>query len=142
MAITALNTCIYIYDTTPVRGKTLFPWRFPDASSLASGYLIADLQGNPPHKPSLRHVWIIAGFMHSVIAEGSEAEVWIKSLHSIDDAEVYNIIKNSRPQLESWQNKAIEDWKAQHPGEEPEKNWNLSMDGLMKNKSKGEGKCI
>ena len=35
----------------------------------------------------------------SVIAEGNEAEVWIKSLHSLDDAEVYNNIKNSRPQL-------------------------------------------
>lgn len=68
----------------------------------------------------------------SVIAEGSEAEVWIKSLHSFDDAEVYNNIKNSRPQLEDWQKKAVEEWKAQHPGEEPDKNWNLSMDGLMK----------
>ena len=68
----------------------------------------------------------------SVIAEGSEAEIWIKSLHSFDDAEVYNNIKNSRPQLEDWQKKAVEEWKAQHPGEEPEKNWNLSMDGLMK----------
>ena len=67
----------------------------------------------------------------SVIAEGSEAEVWIKSLHSLDDAEVYNNIKNSRPQVEFWQKKALEEWKAQHPGEEPEKNWNLSMDGLM-----------
>lgn len=68
----------------------------------------------------------------SVIAEGSEAEVWIKSLHSFDDAEVYNNIKNSRPQLEDWQKKAVEEWKAQHPGEEPDKNWNLSMDTLMK----------
>lgn len=67
----------------------------------------------------------------SVIAEGSESEVWIKSLHSLDDAEVYNNIKNSRPQLEAWQKKALEEWKAQHPGDEPEKNWNLSMDGLM-----------
>ena len=67
----------------------------------------------------------------SVIAEGSEAEIWIKSLHSLDDAEVYNNIKNSRPQIEAWQKKALEEWKAQHPGEEPEKNWNLSMDGLM-----------
>ena len=67
-----------------------------------------------------------------VITEGSEAGVWIKTLHSLDDAEVYNNIKNSRPQLESWQKKAVEEWKAQHPGEEPEKNWNLSMDGLMK----------
>ncbi len=68
----------------------------------------------------------------SVITEGSEAEVWIKSLHSFDDAEVCNNIKNSKPQLETWQKKAVEEWKAQHPGEEPEKNWNLSMDGLMK----------
>ncbi len=44
----------------------------------------------------------------SVIAEGSEAEVWIRSLHSFDDGEVYNNIKNSRPQLESWQKKALE----------------------------------
>lgn len=56
----------------------------------------------------------------SVIAEGREAEVWIKSLHSFDDAEVYNNIKNSRPQLEDWQKKAVEEWKAQHPGEEPD----------------------
>ena len=68
----------------------------------------------------------------SVIAEGSEAEVWIKSLHSFDDAEIYNNIKNSRPKLESWQKEAVEEWKEQHPGKEPEKNWNLSMDGLMK----------
>ena len=67
----------------------------------------------------------------TVIAEGSEAEVWIKLLHSFDDANVYNNIKNSRPRLEPWQKKAQEEWKAQHPGEEPDKNWNLSMDGLM-----------
>ena len=35
--------------------------------------------------------------------------------------------KNSK----AWQKKALEEWKAQNPGEEPEKNWNLSMDGLM-----------
>lgn len=68
----------------------------------------------------------------SVIAEGGEAEVWIKSLHSFDDAEVYNNIKNSRPQPEPWQKKVLEEWRIGHPGEEPEKNWNLSMDGLMK----------
>lgn len=68
----------------------------------------------------------------SAIAKGDEMEVWIKMNHSFDDAEVYNNIKNSRPQLQDWQKKATEEWKAQHPGEEPEKNWNLSMDGLMK----------
>ncbi len=65
----------------------------------------------------------------SVIAEG---EVWIKLLHSFDDAEIYNNIKNSWPQLEPRQKKALEEWKAQHSGEEPEKNWNLSMDELMR----------
>ena len=60
------------------------------------------------------YVYRFSDGMVSVIAEGDEAAVWIKSLHSFDDAEVYNNIKNSRPQLEPWQ-----------------KNWNLSMDGLM-----------
>ena len=66
------------------------------------------------------YVYRFSDGMVSVIAEGDEAAVWIKSLHSFDDAEVYNNIKNSRPQLESWQKKALEEWKAQHPGEEPD----------------------
>ena len=33
--------------------------------------------------------------------------------------------------MEDWQKKGIEEWKKTHPGEEPDKNWNLSMDGLM-----------
>ena len=70
--------------------------------------------------------------MVSVITEESVEEVWIKSLHSFDDAEVYSNIKNSRPPLDMVQKRDVEKWKAQHPGEEPEKNWNLSMDGLMK----------
>ena len=49
----------------------------------------------------------------SIIAEGSEAEVWIKSLHSLDDAEVYNNVKNSRPQLQPWQKKALEELDGQ-----------------------------
>lgn len=77
------------------------------------------------------YVYRFNGGTVSVITEGDEAAVWINSLHSFDDAEVYNNIKNSRPQLESWQKKALGEWKAQHLGEEPEKNWNLSMDGLM-----------
>ncbi len=67
-----------------------------------------------------------------VIAESDETAVWIKTNHSLDDAEIYNNIKNSRPQMESWQKKAVEEWEARHPSEELEKNWNLSMDGLMK----------
>ena len=60
----------------------------------------------------------------SVIAEGSDAEAWIKSLHSFDDAEVYNNIKNSRPKLEDWQKKVMEEWRAQYSEEEPEKTGN------------------
>ena len=57
------------------------------------------------------YVYRFSDGMVSVIAEGDEAAVWIKSLHSFDDAEVYNNIKNSRPQLEPWQKKALEEWK-------------------------------
>ena len=46
------------------------------------------------------YVYRFSDGMVSVIAEGDEAAVWIKSLHSFDDAEVYNNIKNSRPQLD------------------------------------------
>ena len=66
------------------------------------------------------------------IITAKEAEVeMIKRLHALDDAEVYNNINNSRPPIEPWQRKALEEWKKAHPGEEPEKNWNLSLDGLL-----------
>lgn len=68
----------------------------------------------------------------SIIAERDKAAVWIKMLHSLDDAEIYNNIKNNRQQLQNRQKKVLEEWKAQNLGKELEKNWNLSMDGLMK----------
>lgn len=55
----------------------------------------------------------------------------IKMLHAMDDAEVYNNIKNSKPQTEDWQKATIEKWKAQHPGMEIEKNWNISLNELV-----------
>lgn len=79
-----------------------------------------------------KYVYKFVDGTSSVIAEGDKATFWIKTLHSLDDAEVYNNIKNSRPPLDAAQKKAVEELKAQYPGEEPEKNWNLSMDGLMK----------
>ena len=54
----------------------------------------------------------------------------IHLLYSMDDATVYNNIKNSRPPIENWQKPGIEQWKKQHTGEELPKNWNLSLDGL------------
>ena len=35
----------------------------------------------------------------------------IKMLHSMDDAEVYNNIKNCKPAVQDWEKPAIEDWK-------------------------------
>lgn len=55
----------------------------------------------------------------------------IKILHAMDDAEVYNNIKNSKPQTEDWQKAVIEKWKMQHPGAEIEKNWNMSLNELV-----------
>lgn len=55
----------------------------------------------------------------------------IKMLHAMDDAEVYNNIKNSKPQTEDWQKAVIEKWKMQHPGAEIEKNWNMSLNELV-----------
>lgn len=55
----------------------------------------------------------------------------IKMLHAMDDAEVYNNIKNSKPQTEDWQKAFIEKWKMQHPGAEIEKNWNMSLNELV-----------
>ncbi|WP_102343591.1 sigma-70 family RNA polymerase sigma factor [Galactobacillus timonensis] len=64
-------------------------------------------------------------------------ELDIKMLHALDDAEVYNNIKNTRPPVEDWQKKAIEEWKNSHPGEEPAKNWNLSLDQMTANEDEG-----
>lgn len=64
-------------------------------------------------------------------------ELDIKMLHAMDDAEVYDNIKNSRPPVEDWQKPAIEEWKKNHPGEEPPKNWNLSLDQMTADDSEG-----
>lgn len=65
------------------------------------------------------------------VTKGEVSPDLIKLLHAMDDAEVYNNIKNSRPPLMSWQKKERDEWKKKHPGEEPEKDWNLSLDCLM-----------
>lgn len=73
---------------------------------------------------------------HSVTGEVFEytpedlGEENVKLLHIMDDAIVYNNIKNSKPPIEGWQKEEIEQWKSQHPGEEPPKNWNVSIDGF------------
>jgi len=55
-------------------------------------------------------------------------EADIKLLHSLDDAEVYNNIKNSRPPLTEAQKAEKKQWELEHPGETYPANWNLSLD--------------
>lgn len=62
--------------------------------------------------------------------EDGVTEMDIKSLHALDDSEVYYNIKNSRPQLTTEEKIAVKDWEDKHPGEEIPKNWNLSIESL------------
>ena len=55
-------------------------------------------------------------------------EADIKMLHSLDDAEVYNNIKNSRPAMTAEEKARKKVWEAEHPGEIYPANWNLSLD--------------
>ena len=55
----------------------------------------------------------------------------IKMLHSMDDAEVYNNIKNCKPAVQDWEKPAIEDWKDKHPNEELPKRWNISINEIV-----------
>lgn len=57
-------------------------------------------------------------------------EIDIKTLHSLDDHEVYNNIKNSRPTMNDTQKDAIKKWESAHPGEVAPKNWNISIDAF------------
>lgn len=60
--------------------------------------------------------------------EDDVTEADIKLLHSMDDAEVYNNIKNSRPPMTEDQKAEKRVWEANHPGEKYPANWNLSLD--------------
>ena len=60
--------------------------------------------------------------------EDDVTEADIKLLHSMDDAEVYNNIKNSRPPMTEDQKAEKRVWAANHPGEKYPANWNLSLD--------------
>lgn len=60
--------------------------------------------------------------------ENGITEADIKLLHSMDDAEVYNNIKNSRPPMTAKEKAEKKRWEADHPGETYPANWNLSLD--------------
>ena len=55
-------------------------------------------------------------------------EVMIKSLHAMDDHEVYLNVKNGHPPMTAEQKVAKKEWEVAHPGEKYTMNWNLSLD--------------
>ena len=60
--------------------------------------------------------------------ENGVTEADIKMLHSLDDAEVYNNIKNSRPPMTSEEKVKKQRWQEGHSGERYSAGWNLSLD--------------
>ena len=57
-------------------------------------------------------------------------EAWIKTLHSLDDHEVYLNCKNAKPPMMDAQKAEKREWEEEHPGEKYMKNWNLSLNYL------------
>lgn len=62
--------------------------------------------------------------------EDGVTEAWIKTLHSLDDHEVYMNCKNSKPPMTDAQKAEKRAWEEEHPGEKYMKNWNLSLNYL------------
>lgn len=60
--------------------------------------------------------------------ENGVTEAWIKTLHSLDDHEVYMNCKNSKPPMTDDQKAEKREWEEAHPGQKYMKNWNLSLD--------------
>lgn len=60
--------------------------------------------------------------------EKDVTEVDIKLLHSIDDAEVNNNLKNSRPKPTEKVKQQMREWEEQHPGEKAPRNYNVPLD--------------
>ena len=55
----------------------------------------------------------------------------IKMLHAMDDAEVYNNIKNTKPAIQEWEKPVIQEWKSKHPYDELPKRWNYSINEMV-----------
>ena len=67
---------------------------------------------------------------YNVIKPGEDGitEVMIKSLHAMDDHEVYLNVKNGHPPMTAEQKAAKKEWEEAHPGEKYTMNWNFSLD--------------
>ena len=55
-------------------------------------------------------------------------EEGIKRLHRLDDNEVYNNVKNSKPPIQDWEKPFIEEWKKAHPYDDLPSRSNVSLD--------------
>lgn len=71
--------------------------------------------------------------VHITLEEGKDdvTAEHIKLLHALDDAEVYNNIKNSKPSIQEWEKPAIKEWKLNHPNDELPKRWNISINEMV-----------
>ena len=52
----------------------------------------------------------------------------IQRLHRMDDNEVYNNVKNTRPPIQDWEKPILEAWKKAHPDMEPPTRMHISID--------------
>lgn len=71
----------------------------------------------------------VTGEKFRISAEEYGAET-VSLLHRMDDSEVRNNLSAGKPGIQKWQEEAVRQWKGQHPGEEPPKNWVLPLDSL------------
>ena len=62
----------------------------------------------------------------------------VRLLHAMDDAEVYNNLKNRKPKSQPWQEKARREWQKANPGKELPSTDVLSLDDLYGNEEGGE----
>lgn len=60
--------------------------------------------------------------------ENGVTELDIKLLHSEDDKEVYNNIKNSKPKISKEYQRQIKEWREKHPYDDIKSEWNVSID--------------
>ena len=67
-------------------------------------------------------------------------EAWIKTLHSLDDHEVYLNCKNGHPPLIEAEKATKRQWEKEHEGETYGVGWNLSLDHMVTDDDGDTGK--
>lgn len=74
-----------------------------------------------------RKVTINVGDKSAIDGDEVTADM-IKLLHAMDDAEVYNNLKNCRPPITKEEKEQIRQWEKDHPGDKCQRRWNISLD--------------